>query len=71
MSESVAKLKELLFAPESEAIATLSQRIDAVFDRAGTNDRFQSSVAQVLDGALRDAEVAHHDEMATDRKSVV
>ena len=65
MSESVAKLKELLFAPESEAIATLSQRIDAVFDRAGTNDRFQSSVAQVLDGALRDAEVAHHDEMAT------
>jgi outer membrane protein OmpA-like peptidoglycan-associated protein len=64
MSQSVAKLKELLFSSENEAIASLSQRIDAVFDRAGTTDRFQASVAIVLDGALRDAEVARHDEVA-------
>ena len=65
MSQSVDKLKELLFKPESDAIAQLSERIDAVFDRAGTTDRFQASVAKVLDGALRDAEVARHDEVAS------
>jgi hypothetical protein len=65
MSQSVDRLKELLFKPESEAIAALSDRIDAVFDRAGTTDRFQTSVAAVLDGALREAEVARHDQVAT------
>ena len=65
MSQSVDKLKELLFKPESEAIAALSTRIDAVFDRAGTKERFQSSVATVLDGALREAEVARHEEVST------
>lgn len=65
MSQSVDKLKELLFQPESDAIASLSKRIDAVFDRAGTTERFQASVATVLDGALREAEVAHHDQVAS------
>ena len=65
MSQSVDKLKELLFQPESDAIAALSSRIEAVFDRAGTNERFQSSVATVLDGALREAEVARHEEVST------
>ena len=65
MSQSVDKLKELLFKPESEAIADLSKRIESVFDRAGTAERFRSSVATVLDGALRDAEVARHDEMSS------
>ncbi len=64
MTDSVARLKKLLFEPENEAIATLSGRIDAVFDRAGTTERFQASVAAVLDGALRDAEVARHAEVA-------
>ncbi len=64
MTNTVDKLKQLLFAPESEAIDALTQRIDAVFDRAGTTARFQSSVATVLDGALRDAEVARHEDMA-------
>ncbi len=65
MSQSVDKLKELLFQPESEAIAELSKRIEVVFDRAGTVERFRSSVATVLDGALRDAEVARHEEVAS------
>ena len=64
MSESVDKLKALLFQPESEAIATLSRRIEDVFERAGTTERFQASVATVLDGALREAEVARHDDVA-------
>ncbi len=65
MSQSVDKLKQLLFAPESEAIAALTKRIESVFDRAGTNERFQASVAKVLDGALRDAEVERHDQVAS------
>ena len=64
MSESVDKLKALLFQPESDAIATLSQRIGDVFERAGTTERFKASVATVLDSALREAEVAHHDDLA-------
>jgi outer membrane protein OmpA-like peptidoglycan-associated protein len=64
MADNVARLKQLLFEPENEAIASLTRRIDAVFDRAGTADRFQASVASVLDGALRDAEVAHHAEVS-------
>jgi len=64
MTESVDKLKALLFQPESEAIASLSKRIDSVFERAGTTERFQASVATVLDSALRDAEVARHDELS-------
>ena len=65
MSQSVAKLKELLFAPESEAIASLSARIDGVFERAGTQERFQSSVATALEGALREVDVARHKEVAS------
>jgi outer membrane protein OmpA-like peptidoglycan-associated protein len=65
MANTVDKLKELLFAPESEAIDALTHRIDAVFDRAGTTERFQSSIASVLDGALREAEVARHEDMAS------
>jgi outer membrane protein OmpA-like peptidoglycan-associated protein len=64
MSQSVDKLKELLFQPENDAINALQKRIDAVFDRAGTTERFQASVATVLDGALRDAEVQRHDQVA-------
>ena len=65
MSQSVDKLKQLLFEPESEAIAALTKRIESVFDRAGTNERFQASVAKVLDGALREAEVERHDQVAS------
>lgn len=65
MSQSVDRLKQLLFEPESEAIAALTKRIESVFDRAGTSERFQASVAQVLDGALRDAEVERHDQVAS------
>ncbi len=63
-SQGVAKLKELLFEPESKAIADFSRRLDAVFERAGTDERLEDSVAKVLDGALRTAEVDQHDELS-------
>ena len=39
-------------------------RIEEVFSRAGTEDRLRFSVAQVLDGALREAEVKRHEQLS-------
>ena len=44
--------------------ADLARRLEALFERAGTSDRFKASVAAILDGALREAEVSHHSEMS-------
>jgi outer membrane protein OmpA-like peptidoglycan-associated protein len=49
----------------------IARRIDAVFDRAGSADRFEVSVAEVLDGALRRAEVDRHTELASAMAPVV
>lgn len=43
----------------------ISHKIDDVFNRAGTAERFEVSVAGVLDGALRRAEVDRHTELAS------
>lgn len=64
MSQGVAKLKELLFEPESRAIADFSNKLDEVFERAGSDDRLEHSVAKVLDGALRTAEVDRHEQLS-------
>jgi outer membrane protein OmpA-like peptidoglycan-associated protein len=42
----------------------LRQRVDQVFERAGTEDRLLKSVAQVIDGALREAEVTKHEPLS-------
>ena len=39
-------------------------QLDEVFSRAGTEDRFKSSVADVLDRALAEAEVKRHTELS-------
>ena len=52
MSEDVTRLKELLFESESRALADLGRRMDVVFERAGSPERFTASVAVVLDEAL-------------------
>lgn len=64
MSQSVTKLKELLFDNESRELADISRRVDALFERAGTEERFTSSVAGILDTAFRKAEVERHTELA-------
>lgn len=85
MSDNVARLKQLLFDNEAEALADLSRRLDllqqdrveanrrfdAVYKRAGTDERLRKSVASVLDGALRDAEVDNHDQLADSMAPVV
>lgn len=60
----VARLKELLFEPENEAITKLSRRVEEVFERAGTEARFEASVSRTIDGALRAAEVEKHAEVS-------
>ncbi len=40
------------------------ERVDQVFARAGTEERLRKSVAVVLDGAFREAEVTRHDQLS-------
>lgn len=42
----------------------LTHRLEAVFERAGTQERLELSVAGVIDGALRRAEIDRHDDLA-------
>jgi len=65
MSQDVTRLKELLFENESRALSDLNRRMDIVFERAGTTQRFTASVAAVLDDALSQAEVERHSEVAS------
>jgi outer membrane protein OmpA-like peptidoglycan-associated protein len=60
MVHDVSRLKELLFDRESRTISDLSARMEAVFERSGTQERFVTSVAAVLDEALARAEVERH-----------
>lgn len=82
MSQSVERLKELLFEDESQALARLERRLQGladtnekargdleaklqeVFDRAGTNERLTVSVAEILDEALRRAEITQHADLS-------
>jgi outer membrane protein OmpA-like peptidoglycan-associated protein len=64
MSQDVTRLKELLFENEARALADLNRRMDIVFERAGSTERFTSSVASVLDEALAQAEVERHNEVS-------
>ena len=45
MAQDVSELKELLFDSESRTLSDLSQRMDLVFERAGSQERFTASVA--------------------------
>ena len=64
MAQDVTRLKELLFDREARAITDLTARMDAVFERTGSQERFAASVASVLDEALARAEVEKHAQVA-------
>ncbi|MDX2288056.1 MAG: OmpA family protein [Hyphomicrobiaceae bacterium] len=49
---------------EAELRQEIKASLDSVFERAGTEDRFTRSVAEVLDRALKDAEVRRHDQLS-------
>ena len=64
MAQDVTRLKELLFDREARAITDLTARMDAVFERTGSQERFAASVASVLDEALARAEAEKHAQVA-------
>lgn len=64
MSKPVDRLKELLFDDEAKERQELANRIEAVFERAGTEERFRGAVARVLDTALHEAETERHHELS-------
>ena len=64
MAQDMTRLKELLFDREARAITDLTARMDAVFERTGSQERFAASVASVLDEALARAEVEKHTQVA-------
>ena len=62
--EQLAQALQASVAAEAASRVELARRVEGLFDRAGSEERFRSSVATVLDGALREAEVARHDQMS-------
>jgi len=64
MAQGVTLLKELLFETEQRELSEVTRRVEEIYARAGSDERLKSSVAQVLDGALRQAEEERHDHLA-------
>ena len=62
--QPVIRLKELLFEKEARDIDALAERLDALHQRTGDDERLRASVARVIEGALRDAETVRHRELA-------
>ena len=82
MSQSVTRLKELLFDNEAQALkdlalrldtlaqthnlssSELKQQLDVILDRVGDSEKLTESVADIIDEALRRAEVSKHSELS-------
>jgi outer membrane protein OmpA-like peptidoglycan-associated protein len=62
--EELTQALQASVAAEAASRVALARRVEGLFDRAGTEERFRSSVATVLDGALREAEVTRHEQMS-------
>lgn len=64
-------LKRLLLAEEQSSIRLLAGKLGTMELRAGSDEALQASVARIIDGALREAEVARHRELASALAPVV
>ncbi len=62
--QELTRALETSVAAEAASRIALAQKVDGLFDRAGSEERFRASVAEVLDGAFRDAEIKRHDQLA-------
>ncbi len=58
-----AELSAMATAEQQERLSLL-ERMTALDDRLGTKDRLETSVAGIIDGALRQAEAERHNELA-------
>ena len=66
LSQALGRVAELegLSGAERAERGAIAQRVDQLFETAGTRERFSNSVASVLDDALREAEVHNHEDVA-------
>jgi hypothetical protein len=66
MALQTDQLQHLRALTESEAAIKrdLGQRLDRLFEKVGDDDRLRASVAGIIDGSLRDAEVQKHEKMS-------
>ncbi|MFV0296401.1 MAG: OmpA family protein [Hyphomicrobiaceae bacterium] len=62
--EAITRLKQLLFDQEVREIDTLAARFAALHEAVGDDERLRHSVAQILDGAIAEAERTKHRELA-------
>lgn len=62
--EAQTQALQVALAEEAARRGQIASQVDALMNRAGTEEQFRSSVADVLDGALREAEVRHHDQLS-------
>ena len=63
LDKRLGSIEQVNRQQERQNVETV-QRIDQLFDRAGTEERFRSSVAVVLDKALEEAELRNHEQMS-------
>ncbi len=66
-SETVRQQAEISARQQAETARqqkVLGDRLDAVFERAGTTEKLQHSVADIIDGALREAEIVKHEPLS-------
>lgn len=63
LDKRLGSIEQTKTQQERQNLETL-QRVDQLFQRAGTEERFRNSVAVVLDKALEDAELRNHDQMS-------
>ncbi len=59
LSQRIEAVEDLTEKEQRERLATLRQ-VEQLFERAGTEQRFATSVASVMDRALEEAEVKRH-----------
>jgi outer membrane protein OmpA-like peptidoglycan-associated protein len=62
--EELTRALEAAIAAEAASRLAVAQQVDTLIGRVGTEDRFRARVAEVLDGAFRDAEIKRHDQLA-------
>lgn len=63
LDKRLGSIEQTNHQQERQNLETL-QRVDQLFKRAGTEERFRDSVAVVLDKALAEAELRNHDQMS-------
>lgn len=61
---AIDRLRQLLLDDDRRLLDEIEAEVKRLDSRAGSDEALQASVAKIIDGALRDAEVSRHKELA-------